>query len=125
MDCSLPGSSILGISQARILKWVAISFDRGSPNPEIEPGSPALQADSLLSEPPGKPELTSIESEMPSNYLILCFPLLLNTQNSLMFRASVYRGLTESQNRYLQEGLFCIWQILGEGEDILAYFSAF
>ena len=26
------------------------------PNPETEPGSPALQADSLLSEPPGKPQ---------------------------------------------------------------------
>ena len=30
MDCSLPGSSIHGISQARILEWVAISFSRGS-----------------------------------------------------------------------------------------------
>ena len=30
-DCSLPGSSIHGISQARILEWVAISFSRGSP----------------------------------------------------------------------------------------------
>ena len=28
MDCSLPGSSVHGISQARILKWVAISFSR-------------------------------------------------------------------------------------------------
>ena len=26
MDCSLPGSTILGIFQARILEWVAISF---------------------------------------------------------------------------------------------------
>ena len=26
MDCSLPGSSILGIFQARILEWVTISF---------------------------------------------------------------------------------------------------
>ena len=26
MDCSLPGSSIHGIFQARILKWVAIAF---------------------------------------------------------------------------------------------------
>ena len=26
MDCSLPGSSVHGISQARILEWVAISF---------------------------------------------------------------------------------------------------
>ena len=29
MDCSLPGSSVLGIVQARILEWVAISFSRG------------------------------------------------------------------------------------------------
>ena len=30
MDCSLPGSSVHGISQARILEWVATSFSRGS-----------------------------------------------------------------------------------------------
>ena len=30
MDCSLPGSSIHGIFQARILDWVAISFSRRS-----------------------------------------------------------------------------------------------
>ena len=29
-DCSLPGSFVLGILQARILEWVAISFTRGS-----------------------------------------------------------------------------------------------
>ena len=33
MDCSLPGSSIHGILQARILGWVAISFSRGSSRP--------------------------------------------------------------------------------------------
>ena len=30
LDCSLPGSSVQGIFQARILDWVAISFSRGS-----------------------------------------------------------------------------------------------
>ena len=57
MDCSLPGSSVHGILQAKILEWTTISFFRGlfQPNPEIEPGSLALQTDSLLSEPPGKP----------------------------------------------------------------------
>ena len=30
MDCSLPGSSVHGIFQARILDWVAISFSVGS-----------------------------------------------------------------------------------------------
>ena len=28
MDCSLPGSSVHGILQAKILDWVAISFSR-------------------------------------------------------------------------------------------------
>ena len=30
MDCSPPGFSVLGISQARVLEWVAISYSRGS-----------------------------------------------------------------------------------------------
>ena len=45
MDCSLPGSSVHGILQARILEWVAMPGDL--PNPGMEPGSPALQVDSL------------------------------------------------------------------------------
>ena len=40
-----------GILQARILEWVAFPFSRGS----SQPRSPALQADSLPAEPPGKP----------------------------------------------------------------------
>ena len=51
---SLPGSSVRGISQARIQEWVNIPFRWDHLNPGIEPGSPASQADSLLSEPPGK-----------------------------------------------------------------------
>ena len=48
MACSPPGSSIHGISQARIMEWVAISFSGDFPNPGIEPAFPALQVDSLL-----------------------------------------------------------------------------
>ena len=33
MDCSLPGSSVHGIFQTRILEWVAISFSKGSSRP--------------------------------------------------------------------------------------------
>ena len=54
LPCSLPGSFVHGILQARILEWVAIPFSRDLPNPGIEPGSPALQAKSLLSELPEK-----------------------------------------------------------------------
>ena len=60
MDCNLPGSSPHGISQARILEWVGISFSRDLPNPEIKPGSPAQKTDSLPSEPPGKPKVKNV-----------------------------------------------------------------
>ena len=51
---SLPGSSVHGILQARILEWVAFHSPGDLPNPGIEPRSPTLQADALPSEPPGK-----------------------------------------------------------------------
>ena len=57
MDCSLSDSLVHGILQAGILKWVAISFSRGSFQPRDYTQSPKLQAHSLRSEPPGKPQL--------------------------------------------------------------------
>ena len=50
IDCSLPGSSVHGISQVRILEWVAISFSRGSSYPRDQTQvstTPAFQADYL------------------------------------------------------------------------------
>ena len=52
-DCSPPDFSVHGIIQARILQWVAFPSPGDLSDPGIEPRSPALQADSLLSEPPG------------------------------------------------------------------------
>ena len=55
---NLPGSSVHGIAQARILEWVAISPFRGVPNPGKEPASsasPALQVDSSLLSHLGSP----------------------------------------------------------------------
>ena len=67
MDCSLPGSSVHGIFQARVLEWDATALSKNTgvgcnsliqgifpTDPGIKPGSPALQANSLLSAPPGK-----------------------------------------------------------------------
>ena len=51
MDCSLTGSSVHGILQARIQEWVVIPsqgiFPGDLPDPGIKPWFPALQADSL------------------------------------------------------------------------------
>ena len=73
MDSSLPGSSVHGIFQARILEWVAVFFSRGSSRPGIEPWSPPLQADSLLFEPPEKP---SVKLSWIVEYLALVQELL-------------------------------------------------
>ena len=50
--CSLPGSSVHGILQARIQEWVAFSSPGDLSDPGIIPGSPTLRADALPSEPP-------------------------------------------------------------------------
>ena len=55
MGCSLPGSSVHRILQARVPEWVATAFSRDLPDPGIEPASPAWQSDTLPSDPPGKP----------------------------------------------------------------------
>ena len=48
---SLPVSSVYGISQAKILEWVAISSLGDLPDPVIKSGSPISQEDSLPSGP--------------------------------------------------------------------------
>ena len=106
MDCSLLGSSVHGISQARILEWVAICFSRVSFQPRDWTRVPCIErriiyhwatsccsvakscpilCNPMDSSTPGFPvfhnllefaNLTSIESVKLYNHLILCCPLL-------------------------------------------------
>ena len=58
VDCSPPGSSVHGVSQARILEWGAMPPSGDLPNPGIEPVSimsPALAGGSLPQAPPRQP----------------------------------------------------------------------
>ena len=57
MDYGPPDSSVHGTLQARILVWVAVPFSRESSRPRDQTGSRVLQADSLPSEPLGKPQI--------------------------------------------------------------------
>ena len=60
LDCSPPGSSVHGISQARILEWVTVPFSRGSFRLRgLNHASPALAGGFFTDEPPGKPRYTS------------------------------------------------------------------
>ena len=54
--------TIHGILQARIQEWVAFPFTGDLPSPGIKPRSPALQADTVPAEPPGKPKNTGVGS---------------------------------------------------------------
>ena len=52
MDCSPPGSAVHGISQARILEWVAISFSRGSSRPRDQTHVSSIADGFFTPEPP-------------------------------------------------------------------------
>ena len=54
-NCSLPGFPSMGFSRQEYWSGLPLPSPEDLPDPEIEPGSPALQADALSSEPPGKP----------------------------------------------------------------------
>ena len=91
MNYNPPGSSVHGILQATILEWVTIPFSKGSqsrdlPNPGIKPGSPALQADSLLSEPPGK-ILVSKEPQrnLKLHSVVLLLEVILTLKKTILY----------------------------------------
>ena len=48
---------VLLFASFQLKEWIAIPFSKGSSQPRVKPWSPILQADSLPSEPPGKPNL--------------------------------------------------------------------
>ena len=54
VDCSPPGSSVHGISQARVLEWAAISFSRGSSQPRNQTRI-RVAGRFFTAEPPGAP----------------------------------------------------------------------
>ena len=55
MVCSLPGSSVHGILQARIVEWVAISSSRDQTHVSC---ISFIAGRAFTTEPPGKPQIT-------------------------------------------------------------------
>ena len=80
VDCSLPGSSVIGTFQARTLEWVAISFSRGSSRPRDRTRVFGF----FTTVPPGKPKhawgsslLKSLSSKQgPCSSAVSCLPSL-------------------------------------------------
>ena len=98
-DCSLQGSSVHGTLQTRILEWITIPSSRGNlPNPGIESGSPALQANSLPSMG-GSHQILSIVPplRLMLKLKLLCFGHLMLRIKSL--EKTLMLGKMESKRR--------------------------
>ena len=77
MDCSPAGSSVHGISQARILEWIAISFSRGSSRPRDQAHVSCIAGGFLTAEPPGGPRWPDLGLSLPSSLKHQSFKKLL------------------------------------------------
>ena len=92
MDSSLPGSSIHGISQARIWSGLPFPSPGDLPDPGIEPKSPTLQADSLPSEPAGKPHELHAQSIILKQYTMIKLPLHEECKDKHKFKSETFGG---------------------------------
>ena len=101
MDFSLPGFSVHGFLQARILGWVAISFSRGSSQPRTEPRSLGWQADSLPWEPPGKPRQVVVTQSTAK---------LLGVMRSTQDTASLHTNAGDCYSGYVQRVAFLLFK---------------
>ena len=72
MDCSLPGSSVHGISLAR--SRLPFPSPGNLPDPGIEPMSSALAGRFVISEPLGKPTWPGLITKVLGNIVFLCVP---------------------------------------------------
>ena len=68
MDCSPPGSSVCGILQARIPKWVARPSCRGSFQPRDWTWVSCITGGFFTTGPPGKPSDTGVSKSTSSSY---------------------------------------------------------
>ena len=118
MDYSLPGSSVHGTLQARILEWVAITgedpFPGDLPDPGIKPAS--LQANSLPTEPPGSsvidifPILKSFLVGTPKFYSLskfqLCHTVLSASPHHTLRSSDLIPLTADSLNPFTHLSLF-------------------
>ena len=94
MDCSLPGSSVHGIFQAGYWSGLPFPSPGDLPDPGIEPRSPILWADTLLSETP----LVTSQSD------IIC--LLINGSNLEEISEKIQRERYDIKQTSKKTGLY-------------------
>ena len=102
--CDPMDYTVHGILQAMILERIAFPVSRGFANPRIEPRSLALQGDSLLVEPQGKPKNTGVGSLS----LLQQIFLTQESNQSLLHCRQIFYQLSYQGRRKLK-----FWEIKG------------
>ena len=108
MDYGQSGSSVHGILQARILRWVVIPFSRASSQPRDQTRSHALQADSLPPESPDSVLLKRSSKGFPGRtqtQTTVTSPCFWDPNNVSLWKQS----LTTWQNHFLVIN----WKLIG------------
>ena len=122
MDCSPLGSSVHGISQARILKWVVISFSRGS-SPPRDQSHICIGRQSLYCRATGfdfnlLPTLTSCILRVRPGTICTHFSSLHFSWNARFQRWKEHRNDIEGSRTNFA---FCgksVWTLMGDNESI-------
>ena len=97
MDYSPPGSS-MGFPRQEYWSGLPYPPSQDLSNPGLEPRSPKLQVDSLLSEPPGNPKKTGVDS---LSLLQGIFPTQESNPGLLPSRQILYQGSLSNKNNEL------------------------
>ena len=87
MGCSPPGSSGHGISQARMLEWIAISFSRGSSWLRDQTCISCIAGEFFTTEPPGKPTTVYLKLKIKVKVKLLSHVWLFVTPWTVAYQA--------------------------------------
>ena len=102
-DCSPPGSSVHGVSQARIPEWVSMPFSKGSSHPGSEPESAlsaALRANSLPTESSEKPRIVSNHERVLARILWHLHILLISSSSPSLLYHPLYGQVVQLLNSH-------------------------
>ena len=91
----------MGILQARILEWIAMPSSSGSSQSRDGTWSPALQADSSLSEPPGSPSFHLYHYRFPMSHLSTMGEMMVEDTNRHHHQKSEISQVAQVSERYL------------------------
>ena len=97
MDCSPPGPSGHGISQARMLEWIAISFSRGSSWLRDQTCISCIAGEFFTTEPPGKPTTVYLKLKIKVKVKLLSHVWLFVTPWTVAYQAPPSMGFSRQE----------------------------